>query len=425
MPAQWYRDDPSVYSWQRGDPISWLLFARNSLVRVFVSGSTPVRAQVAMRLSRLQVSNAMTVSVKGFAPVTVSLPGPAAKESQYDTVDTLDGPTPVPVRFEIGLRPGWNNVTFTFQTENGEHFDLGSDVISAAVAPDLSFTTPNLASNGAPAVTDRAFTVYSVAPPPNALAGDPEIVGTVATPDNRGASVAVALAQGDQTIYRNFPIARDGTFDIAFMHAFPNDWEDASLRIAGIWLIARSPRTKFTGLFYNLHALPGENLRKPGSLETLPFLIDGHPAGSAPVFLTRGKHLFASADRQVKIGLLTLAPAALPRTRDFGVVWQRRSPTSVDVTARKTASPFLLVFGEAYHPEWRATLDGTVLTHVVVNGVSNGWIVPALPDGGQISLTFGGQTYFVMAGAISVIALIVMIVLAWNPDLWPVGPQNR
>ena len=58
---------------------------------------------------------------------------------------------------------------------------------------------------------------------------------------------------------------------------------------------------------------------------------------------------------------------------------------------------------------------------VVVNGVANGWIVPRLPAGGIIILTFATQTYYVIAAAISVAALIIMIVLAWAPRLWPIG----
>jgi hypothetical protein len=426
MPPQWYRDDPTVYQWQRGDPFSWFLFARDAHARVFVPGRNPVRAQVALRLSRLQASDTMTVSVKGAPPQNVSLSGALAKDQQYDTVDRLDGPTPVASSFQLELQPGWNDVRFTFHMQNGERADLGPDVISAAVAPDLSFTATSAvpaAPASAPA-SDETFIALPLAPPPDSLEGDPEIVGNVVTSDNRGASVAVALAQGGRVVYRLFPIAKDGAFDINFMHAFPNGWDDASQRVAGIWLVARDSRAKFTGLFYNLHALPAQNLRNAGSLSTLPILIDGRSVGSGPVFLTRGRHLIASADRQVKIGLLTLAPTSQPRTRDFGVVWQRRSQTALDVTVKSTATPFLLVFGEAYHPEWRATFDGTVLTHVIVNGVANGWIVPSLPNGGQITLTFGGQTFYVISGAISVIALIVMIVLAWNPELWPIGPLN-
>jgi hypothetical protein len=424
MPPQWYRDDPVIYQWQRGDPMAWLLFAGNAHVRVFVPGRDAVRAQVAMHISRLQVSGLMTVAVKGAAPQNVMVSGPAARDDVYDTVDRLDGPAPVPVRFELNLQPGWNDVTFAFHTHSGERIDLGPDVISAAVAPDLSFTRMSTAPAGSVAGSDSSFTARAVAPPPNALQGDPEIVGT-AINTARGAWIAVALSDGPNVSYRLFPIARDGAFDINFMHAFPNTWNDAAERIAGIWLLSRDPRVQFSGLSYNLHALPGENLRNPGSLTTLPILVDGRPAGPGPIVLTRGRHQVVSGDRQVKIGLLTLAPSTLPRTRDFGVVWQRRSETAIDVTAKSTSAPFLLVFGEAFHPGWHATLEGTTLTHVVVNGVDNGWIVPSLPNGGRITLTFGGQTLYIFSGAISFIALIVMIVLAANPELWPIGSSSR
>jgi hypothetical protein len=424
MPPQWYRDDPTIYQWQRGDPLSWLLFARDSRVRVFVSGSNAVRAQVAMHLSRLQVSDLMNVTVNRAAPQSVTLPGPAAKDQVYDTFDRLDGPTPAAARFELVLQPGWNEVTFGFRPRSGERLDLGRDVISAAVAPDLSFTSVGTLPGAAAPATDPRFTATALTQPPGGLAGDPDIMGN-AVNTARGAWIAVALAQGSQIQYRVFPIERDGPFDIHFMHAFPNSWDDASQRVAGTWLLARDSHAKFTDLAYNFHALPGENLRKPGSLSTLPLVVDGRPVGAGPVSLSRGRHLVVSADRQVKIGLLSLAPTALPRTRDFGVVWHRRSPTAIDVIAKSTSQPFLLVFGESYHPEWKATLDGAVLTHVIVNGISNGWIVPGLPSGGRVVLTFTGQTLYVIAGAVSVIALIVMIVLAWNPELWPIRSSSR
>jgi hypothetical protein len=69
-------------------------------------------------------------------------------------------------------------------------------------------------------------------------------------------------------------------------------------------------------------------------------------------------------------------------------------------------------------------LDGKPLPHVVVNGVANGWIVPRLPAGGSIILKFAAQTYYVIAAVISVVALIIMIVLAWSPGLWPIGGEK-
>jgi hypothetical protein len=423
MPPQWYRDDPSVYSWQRGDPMSWFLFARHSHVRVFVPGQNAVRANVTMRLSRLQVSDQLTVSDNGGSAVNVTLPGHAASDQQYDTVDRLDGAAPVAIAFPLSLGPGWNDLAFDFHVAPGERFDLGPDVISAAVAPDLAFTKIAGAAAPAPMTRDGTFAAVRLANPP-ALTGDPEITGTLSNTGSVGASIAVALEDGGTVVYRMFPISRDGSFDINFLHAFPNGWSDSSLRVLGIWLLTIGANPRLTDLYYNLHALPGENLRRPQSLSSLPFKIDGRLVGSAPLYLTRGRHSVTSGDKQVKVGLLTTEPLTLPRTRDFSVVWQRHSTTSVGVTVKSSASPFLLVFNEAYHPEWSATLDGEVLPHVIVNGVANGWIVPSLPGGGEIALTFAGQQFYVISAAISVIALLIMITLAWAPDLWPVAPDR-
>jgi hypothetical protein len=423
MPAQWYRDDPAVYQWQRGDPLSWFLFSRHAIVKVFVPGTSGARTRVAMRISRLQVSDAMSVTVNGSRSQIVQIPGPAAGGQAYDTPDRLEGPSPVAIAFTLDLRAGWNDVAFAFHPNGGERADLGADVISAAVAPDLEFARIGAAPSASPGRTSLA--AFAVARPPMGVISDPEIVGNAVNTGNLGASLAVALASGGQVRYRLFPIARDGSFDIHFMHAFPNGWNDASQRVVGIWLVAPSSRATFDGVYYTMHAMPGQNLRHPDSLVDLPLLVDGRPVGKAPVFLSRGPHRVASGDRQVKIGLLTVEPVNLTQTQDLPLVWQRKSPTSVDVTARTSANPFLLVFNEAFHPEWKATLDGAVLPHVVVNGVANGWIVPSLPSGGQISLTFGGQIYYLISGAISLIALLIMIVLAWMPELWPIDPAGH
>ncbi len=423
MPAQWFRDDPTVYQWQRGDPISWFLLSRHSTMRVFVPGNAAVRARVSMRISRLQVSDLMTVRVAGEPAQSISLPGESAAAQAYDTIDRLDGPTPVDLHFPLDLQPGWNQVAFDFHPTGDERADLGQDVISAAVAPDLAFERIGTAPARRAAL--RPLTVFAIGHPHSALTGDPEIIGSVAGAGDLGASLAVALAHNGRVVYRLFPLARDGSFDVHFLHAFPNDWNDVSQRVAGIWLVSAARRAKVSGVYYSLHALPGANLKHPGSLEDLPLSVDGRTVGRAPVALSRGYHRIASADPQLKIGLLTLEPLTLPRTRDVGLVWQRRSPTAINVTARSSATPFLLVFNEAFHPEWRATLDGVVLPHVIVNGVGNGWIVPALPSGGTIVMTFAGQAYYVIAGAISAIALLIMIVLVWAPDLWPIEPGSQ
>jgi hypothetical protein len=210
------------------------------------------------------------------------------------------------------------------------------------------------------------------------------------------------------------------------MHAFPNGWYDGSQRIVGLWFISRNSHARFSSLYYTLHAMPARDLRNPRSIVNLPLRVDGKPVGSQPIALSAGRHEVVSADRQLKITSLEVSPVNLPRTQPFSMSWQRGSPTALKITARSTANPFLLVFGEAYHPEWQATLNGSQpLSHVIVDGVMNGWLVPALPEGGEIALRFGAQRYYIMAALISLVALIVMIVLACAPRLWPLRGADR
>ncbi len=426
MPPQWYRDDPTVYQWQRGDPTSWFLFAREAHVRVFVPGSQNVDADVAMRIGRLQVLGDMTVSADGGAQHTVALAGTAASSQAYDSTTSLEGPDAVPATFVLALHPGWNDVAFRFHSAGGEREDLGPEEISAAVAPDLSFNIGRALSGSAQRVTDPAFRAFRIANPPDALAGDPELTGTVEKMGGQAVWLAVALSDRGRYVYRVYPIPQNGLFDINFMHAYPDAWDDASKRIAGIWFLARGSHPTFSSISYTVHAIPERALRRPQSLVSLPIRIDGRPVGAQPVSLAAGRHVVASADSQVKITLLSIEPVDLPRTNPVGLRWNRQSPTSLSVTANKTASPFLLVFGEAFHSEWQATLNGSEpLPHVVVDGVVNGWLVPSLPDGGEISLVFVGQRYYTIAAALSIIALIVMVVLACVPSLWPIRVSDR
>ncbi len=424
MPPRWYRDDPGIYDWQRGDETSWFLFSRDAKVRVFVPGSAAVRARVKMRVSRLQV-DAMSVSANGGPEQSVALAGPAAGAQVYDAIAKIDGPVPAPVDFVLTLRPGWNDVSVRFHAIGGERNDLGTGVISAAVAPDLSFTRVGPAGAATRGPSDAAFSAVALASPPNALAGDPEVAGTIDNMGNHAVWLAVALAERGKVDYRLFPIPMSGAFDINFMHAFPNTWYDGSQRIAGIWFVARGRRPTFSSIYYNVHALPARALRRPRSLVNLPVRVDGKSVGAKPVFLRAGTHTVASADRQVKITYLRVDPVNLPRTQPFALTWQRSSPTSLNVTVKNGTDPFLLVFGEAFHPEWQATLGSDPLPHVIVNGVSNGWIVPSLPDGGQIELNFSAQRSYVVAAAISLIALIIMIVLACVPQLWPIRTSQQ
>ncbi len=426
MPERWYREDAAAYQWGRGDPVSWLLFANDSHVHVFVTGKENVRARADIRVSRLQVSDTLSARVDGRTQTSVVLAGPPAGAQALDTVAQLDGPTPVPVSLSLLLRPGWNDVAFGFRSLNGERIDLGPGIISAAVAPDLSFTrVANAGRDPAPVQSDRTFSALALSKPPGGLAGDPDLEGTVSGIGSGSVWLAAAIAGPSGVEYRLFPIANDGAFDINFLHAFPNGWNDQSRRMVGLWFIARRARPAFSDLYYNVHAMPGRALRHPLALSNLRLRVDGRAVGAAPVLLAAGRHRVQSGDPEVQIGLLTVAPVRAPQTKSFALNWRRRSPTALDVTAGRSANPFLLVFGEAFSPEWQATLDGTPLKHVIVNGVSNGWIVPALPEGSsQINLTFVGQRYYVIAATVSLVSLAIFALLACIPRLWPIRTTN-
>ncbi len=423
MPESWYRDDSTVYRWQRGDPQSWFLLARESHVRVFVPGDRSLAVQATMRISRLQVGSVMTVDVNGQRQQNVTLAGLRAGSQEYDTLDGLAGPAPVPVILALSLRPGWNDVAFVFSSATGERGDLGPDVISAAVAPDLSFRRVGESGASQP-LRDASFGAREVPPPPRGLAGDPGFAGTVALSGNGNLWLGVAIAGPAGTAYRLFPLPATGAFDIDFIHAFPNGWDKGRERIAGLWVLWRGQRPWLTDLHYNVRAIPALALAHPQALASPPITIDGRPIASQTVALSRGKHVVGIGDRNIKIGFLTIDPVTLPRTQPFEIGWERYSPTALEVTVAANAAPFLLVFGEAYHPEWSASVDGAPLRHVVVNGLSNGWIVPSLPQGGRVAIVFVAQRAYDVAAGISLIALILLVVLAIRPELWPLTSEK-
>lgn len=426
MPENWYRDDPTTYDWQRGDPESWLLLSQVAHMRVFVPNRNGALTRVAMRVSRLQVGPVMTVAVDGATQHDIVLGGSSANAQDYDSVDRLEGPLPVPLTFTVALHPGWNDVAFSFHWARGERSDLGPSVIEAAVAPDISFTRIGPVAGAQSATTrDGSFTGIALPTPPGALTGDPEVVGNVVTTGEGNTWLAVALAGDSGVDYRLYELPQQGRFDIYFMHGFPNNWYDGSQRVAGMWFLGRQAHSAFSGLSYYVHAMPARALHHRDSLSSLPLTVDGRPVGKGAVFLRSGSHLIASADPEVKIGLMSVVPVNLPAPKEFPVMWQRHSATSLEVTEGANANAFLLVFGDAFHPEWQASVNGQPLAHVIVNGISNGWIVPNLPEGGTIQINFAAQRSYVLAALISLIALVLLIVLASKPDLWNIRTGER
>jgi arabinofuranan 3-O-arabinosyltransferase len=88
--------------------------------------------------------------------------------------------------------------------------------------------------------------------------------------------------------------------------------------------------------------------------------------------------------------------------------------------AVRTVTPALLVVHENTNPGWSATLHGTRLQPIVVDGWQQGWLIPA-NSSGVVMLRFGPQTGFDVGLAAGAGAAAVLVVLA----LLPVRPRSR
>lgn len=73
-----------------------------------------------------------------------------------------------------------------------------------------------------------------------------------------------------------------------------------------------------------------------------------------------------------------------------------------------------MVFSDAFDDRWTARQNGTALTHLMVNGYANGWLVPN-PRAGDVVLVFAPQRPFTLGMSITFalvfLALAVILVI--------------
>lgn len=88
------------------------------------------------------------------------------------------------------------------------------------------------------------------------------------------------------------------------------------------------------------------------------------------------------------------------------------NPTSYQVSVSGVSQPFLLVFSESYHPQWKLKLaNGSYISetnHLKVNGYANAWIVP---NGTKFTIEFIPQKAFMIGIAISLSALTGCLII--------------
>jgi len=72
---------------------------------------------------------------------------------------------------------------------------------------------------------------------------------------------------------------------------------------------------------------------------------------------------------------------------------------------------FMLIFGDAFNPEWKLVHKGKPLNeaqHIEVNGYANGWVVPA-GEATVMTIEYLPQRYATVGAAVSLLSLVVSI----------------
>ena len=106
------------------------------------------------------------------------------------------------------------------------------------------------------------------------------------------------------------------------------------------------------------------------------------------------------------------------------------NPTKYIVEVKNAEGPFILVFSDAFHPEWKAyvrndtgvgwieALSAESEKHFTANGWSNGFTIEHCEESCMITLYFRPQSYYYLGSIISLITLLACIAyLSYTPLL--------
>ncbi len=389
LPKAWY-EHAQTFDWNRGEEMSWTLLARSADFSVFNPKNRQTRAVLRMRFSAVGSRVRVRVFVNGRdagaaivrgAPLALQMPAQPSHFAQFVRY-------PLPLTVRLALKPGVNRVTFMLTGSQGistqriAERSIGKPIVAlAGILGSPVFLVSGIGSEKmsaalpAPAVRrSRGSYVFVVGkrlgaitiPLSTSLAGDPHLVGRIVrSGKNARAWLLVWTASRLRTglVRSHIVPLPPGAFDYSIAQHLANSFDDSGARIAGASLVLEDGRFIATG-----------------------------------VGITR----------------LTLANGSNAPPKRFPTVClktRRESPVALQADACAATPPFILVFGESYHPEWSASLDGRTLTHVQVNGFENGWLVPSLRSGQRISLAFLAQRRFDRACAISIAGAVLCLLV--------------
>jgi len=103
------------------------------------------------------------------------------------------------------------------------------------------------------------------------------------------------------------------------------------------------------------------------------------------------------------------------RKHELKVSYEKVNPCEYEVSIENSASPFILVFSESYHPLWKAYLDDEETPSIPVYSLVNGFYINKTGSF-HLKIYFTGQTYANTGLEISAITLISVTIVLLLPQ---------
>jgi arabinofuranan 3-O-arabinosyltransferase len=148
---------------------------------------------------------------------------------------------------------------------------------------------------------------------------------------------------------------------------------------------------------------------------TVGAILDGSPVTARsclPAELPSGSHrLTTVSSRTFDATSVTWFGASTPAPPTLGATVVDWTATSRTVEVRSSAAARMLELSENANPGWTASLDGTVLTAVRVDGWRQAWILPA-GSAGTVRLEFGPDRAYrgaLLGGAVAALLLLGLV----------------
>ncbi len=188
-----------------------------------------------------------------------------------------------------------------------------------------------------------------------------------------------------------------------------------------VWKIAIGNNDKeVTGTFYIDHLTRSQSIEIEAGIKTI--------ALEQPISFQNTEHMFFEHEGTLDIEVFFLYSLkegeGIPSVNDL---FRLREPKSTTISYEKinptryiahvnTAEPFLLVFSEAYHPLWKAYVDGEEIDSVPSYSFVNSFYLDKTGEF-DIVIEFIGQRYANYGGIISLISIlgvIAFLILDWK-----------